>query len=311
MEKDLKRLLVGYGGSISYGLNTQDSDIDIRGIILNPISQVIGLDKDFEQIEYKTSDTVLYSLTKALRLMLAGNTGLVELLGLNPEHYIEISDVGQIILDNRHNILSQNIISKFDGFISWETLELERMQVVYNNSTNIKDKLLKDSLDRSLAEFNSTHHNGMNVQLEVRDGELYITGSLEDLKLTEFKTCMSSTLGNVLNEYRKMNFNKPGASVKKMAKKMCQIVRLYNMGYDLNTTGEVKTFRDKDHDLLMDLKSGVYLDDTHKIRSEYFDIVEEAKKKWKYSCENSVLPEKPNMKVLNELIMTIYGVEEK
>lgn len=41
-------MLLGYGGSISYGTNIETSDIDIRGITMNQKSDLIGL-TNFEQ----------------------------------------------------------------------------------------------------------------------------------------------------------------------------------------------------------------------------------------------------------------------
>ena len=36
-------VLLGVGGSVSYGTNTPDSDIDIRGIAINKKSDLLGL----------------------------------------------------------------------------------------------------------------------------------------------------------------------------------------------------------------------------------------------------------------------------
>ena len=65
-------LLVGYSGSIAYGTNLPGSDIDIRGIFLNPPEEWIGLQEDSEQIRLDDSDTVVYSLKKAMKREVAG-----------------------------------------------------------------------------------------------------------------------------------------------------------------------------------------------------------------------------------------------
>ena len=36
-------VLVGLGGSFSYGTNIVESDIDIRGIYVNPLDEFIGI----------------------------------------------------------------------------------------------------------------------------------------------------------------------------------------------------------------------------------------------------------------------------
>ena len=63
-------LLVGFGGSIAYGLDTPESDMDIRGIFLNPREEWIGLKPETENLRLDDSDTVLYGLRKAMKLLL-------------------------------------------------------------------------------------------------------------------------------------------------------------------------------------------------------------------------------------------------
>ena len=99
-------LLVGYSGSIAYGTNLPGSDIDIRGIFLNPPEEWIGLQEDSEQIRLDDSDTVVYSLKKAMNLLLACNPNMIEILGLRPEHILFCSSEGKSILDNSNVFLS-------------------------------------------------------------------------------------------------------------------------------------------------------------------------------------------------------------
>lgn len=49
----MERMLKVYAGSISYGLDTKDSDIDIRGIIKNPVEQLFGIESDFVIVRNK------------------------------------------------------------------------------------------------------------------------------------------------------------------------------------------------------------------------------------------------------------------
>ena len=119
MEKILQRcqpLLVGYGGSIAYGLDTPKSDIDIRGIFLNPREELIGLKPETENLRLNDSDTVLYGLRKAMKLLLGCNPNVIELLGLRPEHILYCTDEGRMILEHTSAFLSKKAIFTFNSF---------------------------------------------------------------------------------------------------------------------------------------------------------------------------------------------------
>ena len=70
------------GGSHSYGLNTQTSDLDWRGVFVNTdIATVVGLDKhDHQQKQDETADEVYTEFRNALKLLRSGNTQMIELL---------------------------------------------------------------------------------------------------------------------------------------------------------------------------------------------------------------------------------------
>ena len=80
-------ILLGLGGSYSYGTNGEDSDIDIRGVSLNRKSDLIGLTAQ-EQYEDENTDTVIFSFRKMITLLTSCNPNTLELLGLNREHYL-------------------------------------------------------------------------------------------------------------------------------------------------------------------------------------------------------------------------------
>lgn len=61
-------ILLGLGGSHAYGTFTPTSDTDIRGIALNPAQDLL-LGRDFEQVENRATDTVVYSFNKMVELL--------------------------------------------------------------------------------------------------------------------------------------------------------------------------------------------------------------------------------------------------
>ena len=83
-------ILLGLAGSYSYGTNNENSDIDIRGITLNRKSDLIGLTQYEQYVDHNT-DTTIYTFNKMITLLLNCNPNTIELLGLNPEHYLYLN----------------------------------------------------------------------------------------------------------------------------------------------------------------------------------------------------------------------------
>ena len=86
-------ILLGLGGSHSYGTNNADSDLDVRGCALNTKSEILT-NENFEQFVNEETDTVIYSFNKLISLLSNVNPNTIELLGLKPEHYLYVSSVG-------------------------------------------------------------------------------------------------------------------------------------------------------------------------------------------------------------------------
>lgn len=77
------------------------------------------------------------------------------------------------------------------------------------------------------------------------------------------------------------------------------------MGIDLVSEGKIQTKRIKEHDLLMDIRNGVYLDENGIPNKQFFEIVDEYKNKFENACKNSVLPDEPDIDKINTFRMKI------
>lgn len=67
---------------------------------------LIGM-TEFKQYADDRTDTVVYSFNKMVRLLLACNPNTIELLGLNPEHYLYLHPLGRELLDRKKMFLSK------------------------------------------------------------------------------------------------------------------------------------------------------------------------------------------------------------
>ena len=79
-------MLLGLGGSYSYGTNNEGSEIDFRGVTLQMPSDLLGM-TEFDQYEDDKTDTVIYGFNKLVKLLLECNPNTCEMLGLDEDHH--------------------------------------------------------------------------------------------------------------------------------------------------------------------------------------------------------------------------------
>ena len=87
---------------------------------------------------------------------------------------------------------------------------------------------------------------------------------------------------------------------KRFNKTVMNAVRLYHMMFDILEKGEIKTFRDEEHDILMRLRNGNY--DYEELRKHVIPIYEA---RMKVDKKESDLPDRVDMNRVNELVMAI------
>ena len=100
-------------GSISYGLNTPSSDIDIRGIYIQPMDDILSLGY-IEQISDETNDTTFYEVRRFLELLSTNNPNILEMVGnIEPIYKHPVFD---IILEQKDNFISKICRNSFGGY---------------------------------------------------------------------------------------------------------------------------------------------------------------------------------------------------
>jgi predicted nucleotidyltransferase len=104
-------------GSRAYGTNTPESDIDIKGVCVPPREYYLGYLNKFEQaIQNDPYDMVIYELRKFLNLASDCNPNIIEVLFTNPEDHVQVTNLGQILLDNKQIFISKKARYTFSGY---------------------------------------------------------------------------------------------------------------------------------------------------------------------------------------------------
>lgn len=93
---------------------------------------------------------------------------------------------------------------------------------------------------------------------------------------------------------------------KKLAKHSMHLVRLYYMAFDILEKGEINTYREKEHDLLMSIRNGEFLDKEDKPIPAFFELVDELSKRFEYCKNNTSLSVKPNMKRIEDFVINVH-----
>lgn len=125
MAKPDNIVLEGVTGSTAYGLDTEGSDVDIKGVYLLPTRTVlsIGFNPEKTTKDHVDPDWVYHEVGKFMKLVLAGNPTVTELLYL--DEYTILTPIGQTLIDNRAVFLSTNAVTRaYRGYALSQALRL-------------------------------------------------------------------------------------------------------------------------------------------------------------------------------------------
>lgn len=110
-------ILEGVTGSKAYGLDTENSDTDIKGVYVLPTRTVlsVGFDLQHTTVDHVDPDWVYHEVGKFMKLVIAGNPTVTELLYL--DEYTVYSDVAQKLVANRDAFLSTKaVMNAYRGY---------------------------------------------------------------------------------------------------------------------------------------------------------------------------------------------------
>lgn len=306
-------ILLGLGGSHAYGTEVEGSDLDVRGITLNSKSDILGLNKGFEQFTDNDTDTTIYSFNKMIKLLTSCNPNVVEILGLKPEHYLYLSEIGKELLDNKHLFISKRASITFGAYALSQLKRLDNKAVRLVSQSEQEQHILNSIKNASYTfkdQFFSYDEDNIKLYIDKSDREEYDTEIFMDINLKHYPLrdykSMWSTMNNIVKEYSKIGKRNTNAiEHNKLGKHMCHLVRLYLMCLDILNDGEIVTYREKDHDFLMDIRNGKYLDDNRQPIPEFFDIVTSLEEKLETAKITTDLPDKPDYKKINEFVASV------
>lgn len=269
-------------GSHAYGLNHKDSDLDIRGVAIPPLTFILGL-RNFEQyIETKERDLQIYDIKKFFKLAGDSNPNVLELLYIDdPELILVEHPVWKKIKEKRHLFLSQRVKFTYSGYAF---SQLKRIK----SHRNYLFHPMKKKPERS--DYNLPDNAKMPSEL------LGAIRSLEEREESDeiFEALPSVIMGlyqkersyqNALKQWKQYqtwlkNRSPERAELERRysfdTKHASHVFRLLIQGKELLKTGHLYVkLSGKNMDIVKDVKAGKLLyEDMLKIATEYIDEIE-------------------------------------
>lgn len=305
-------ILLGLGGSHAYGTQTETSDLDVRGIVLNKKNEILTNQK-FEQFVNEETDTTIYAFNKMITLLSNCNPNTIELMGLIPEHYLYIHPIGQELLDNKKLFLSKKAAHSFGGYATAQLRRLDnksaRLLGQEQREHHILNSILsaKDTFPEKYFYYQEDSID-LYVDKAVQEGydsEVFMDIRLHHYPLRDWKS-MWSEMNNIVKDYSKIGKrNSKAIEHNKLGKHMMHLIRLYLMALDIFEKEEIITYRENDLAFLMDIRNGKYLTDERQPTKEFYEIVDDFEKRLLYAKENTSLPDVPDYKKINDFVASV------
>ena len=300
------------GGSYAYGTNVETSDVDVRGCAVNSPSDILGL-SSFDQVLDKATDTTIYAFNKLIPLLLNCNPNTIELLGCKPEHYFYLSDLGKMMIENRHLFLSQRAVSSFGGYADQQLRRLENAIARDALPQARREEHIMQSMENSKAAFERkyTAFPEGSIKLYTDDSErddldreVFANITLRHFPAREFHS-MINDMTNIIGCYEKLNGRNHKKDEDHLNKHAMHLIRLYLMCLDILEKEEICTYRENDREMLLDIRHGKYQREDGTYMDEFFQMVNELEQRLQYAKENTSLPKTPNYNAVEEFVMEV------
>lgn len=237
------------------------------------------------------------------------------LVAFNAKHKATKSNISlRILSDNEYTeVLKQRLEKNKQELES--TLAADLISVNLDKRLSQQEKISKtqslcDLYRNDLEYLNNKYLDDLDNISDAVGDRIALTGNFDDYPLEDVQALLKefhtikSTYGNI----NKRNTKKDAIH---LAKHMMHLVRLFKMGTKLNQSMTIQTHWDGEELVeLMKIRNGYFMEsDGMRVKPEFYDLYHQVQNEYNYSVENTVLPEKPNIEALNEMLLQIYKMK--
>jgi predicted nucleotidyltransferase len=288
-------LVLATMGSHSHGTYIPPSepnaidDVDLMGFVVPPLDYHLGLPRwEHWRMQYEELDVVLYSLDKAVRLLLKSNPNIMGILWLRGEDYIFTNELFDYEMRDYRDVFSA--LTAATAFSGYAYGQLKRMEAF-----NVERMTEYEGFTKTIR---SWHPNGVELVLEADSNKikhLALEWHTSQDFLLNFRKLHQQHFSGYMGEKRKAMVRQFEYDVKNAA----HLIRLLRMGKEFLATGVLNVYRTTDADELRDIKQGKWTLQQVKIEAErLFSEVRVAEMM-------SLLPAEPDESAANDMLKNI------
>lgn len=288
------------GGSYSYGTNVEGSDIDIRGVVLPTVDELIGLNHFEQRIDTET-DTTLYEFNKFIKLVCNTNPNVIEMLGAN--QYIIFNDIGEELIRMAKDFLSKKCLYSFAGYANSQLRRVENALSHGEVTDEIRAKRTAEVIDVTKVKLADRTSMFKEDEINVRvDGDKLLWSiNCVDRTTDEIKEAVN-TLTDIQRDFTKAGQRNNKPTEAKLNKHIMHLVRLYHMCFDILEKGEINTYRSADRDFLLEIRAGKFVKDNH-LTQEFRDYLNYLEDRLQKAKELNVVPDKVDYGKINDFVV--------
>lgn len=273
-----RRIFTCRAGSHAYGLNTEQSDEDTRGVFVGSPSNVCGL-FPVEHVEYH-GDYMVYELRKFVSLAKDCNPNIIELLYIHPDDVLFSTPLWERLRDSRDLFLTKRAKHTFSGYAIAQLKKIRSHKAWVVSPQPKEAPLPAKFVKRKFIE-------GLG-QADVFDQLAY------DMALKQWKQ---------YHEWKE-NRNPKRAAMEEESgydrKHAMHLIRLLLMGREI-LKGEGVVVKRPDREYLLSIRSGAFEYDEVVARSD--ELVAELETLY----DDAPLPKAPDVEKIDALLVSIYN----
>lgn len=183
----------------------------------------------------------------------------------------------------------------------------ENGEVIINNMMSTKNiqntvALVNSSFSKMFREIDS--ENGFKLYIdksdrEDMDVEIFADIDFHHYPIRDFSK-INKDMSTIITQFDKLgkrNIKKDDMHLNKHA---MHLVRLYYSALDILERKQIITYREKEHDLLMSIRNGEFMNKDGLFIPEFFELVNDLEIQFQYAAENTDLPDLPDMEKIED-----------